>query len=90
MAVIVAALRVLYDKKESKLGRVAVEALLCGAIAYMAIPLASWIGMPVETHVPIGGAVGFLGVEFWRAMVTKVVSRFVEKKIDVSGSDPQV
>lgn len=67
MSIIMAVLRIVRDKEESKIFRIAVEALLCGAITFT-------IGSGVEAlgyegwDLFVGGTVGAFGSQYVRTL----------------------
>ena len=71
MASIIAALRVLYDGKETRWTRVVLESLICGLLALSASQLVHWFGVPDQVSVAAGGAIGFLGVTTIREYLVK-------------------
>lgn len=71
MAVLMAALRVIYDG--GSLRRLLSEAPLCGAIALSASHGLSLIGIPLSAAPFFGGVIGLLGVEFVRAKAKKAL-----------------
>ena len=71
MASIIAALRVLYDGKETRWTRIALESLICGLLALSASQLVNWFGVPDQVSVAAGGAIGFLGVTTIREYLVK-------------------
>ena len=77
MSIFMAVLRIVRDKEESKIFRIAVEALLCGAITFT-------IGSGVKAlgyegwDLFIGGTVGAFGSQYVRAFGQAWVKRKVE------------
>ena len=71
MATIIAALRVLYDGKETRKIRIALESLICGCLSLAASSLIEWLGWPSSMAVALGGAIGFLGVTTIRDWLLK-------------------
>lgn len=77
MSITMAVLRIVRDKEESKIFRIAVEALLCGAITFT-------IGSGVKAlgyegwHLFIGGTVGAFGSQYVRALGQAWVKRKTE------------
>ena len=78
MASIIAALRVLYDGKETRWTRIALESLICGALSLCASRLVQWGGFPPSVSVAAGGAIGFLGVTTIREFLVKWAGKRVE------------
>lgn len=79
MAVMVALLRVYFDERENRLGRIALEAVICGALSLMGSSLISAIGLPPALAVFVGGSIGFVGVEQVRAWLRSYVQRRVDR-----------
>lgn len=78
MAVVVAMLRVIYDKQETHLARVALEGVICGALTLAAGSAISAMGLSDQWHMFIGGLIGFMGVE----TVRKIAMKAIDKRID--------
>lgn len=80
MAMIIAALRIIYDRKENQWQRIGLEALLCGAISYMvASGVSFFYTEDSDLAVFCGGAIGLLGVEFVRARARRYISNKADK-----------
>ncbi len=78
MAVIIATLRVVYDKEETRFSRIATEGALCGALAlavHYAVKAAEWNS---EWSVFFGAMIGYLGSQY----VRQIAMKFIEKKIE--------
>jgi lambda family phage holin len=82
MAMVIAVLRVVYDRKEKAWQRIVLEGLLCGLLTvagtYMtALAISIWwphFHAPVGyIAVGLGGAVGFFGVEAVRRLAIKLL-----------------
>ena len=78
MASVIAVLRVLYDGKETRWTRIALESLICGALSLCASSLVQWGGFPPSVSVAAGGAIGFLGVTTIRELLVKWAGKRVE------------
>ena len=78
MASIIAALRVLYDGKETRWARIALESLICGALSLCASSLVQWGGLPASVSIAAGGAIGFLGVTTIREFLVKWAGKRVD------------
>lgn len=82
MAMVIAVLRVMYDRKERAWQRIALEGLLCGLLTVAGTSLAALaIGFwwphfqaPMAyVAVGLGGSVGFFGVEAVRRLAIKLL-----------------
>jgi len=77
-ASLVALLRVLFDAKEKRWQRIALEVLLSGLIAKGADQIAIALGYS-HLDVAIGAAIGLLGVENIRYFGRKYLTKKIEK-----------
>lgn len=77
MAIFVAVLRVVYDKEETSVVRIALEALLCGCLTLAGGSAAMALGVDDGWHLFIGGMVGFIG----SAGVRKIAYKAIDRKI---------
>ncbi len=75
MSIVIAVLRVIYDNKHGKWQRIGLEAALCGAISFGVVSGLTLVGLGKESAVFFGASVGFLGVDFLRALAHKVVDK---------------
>ena len=78
-AMIIAILRILYDRKEVRTVRLLLEASLCGALV---LPISYGIkalGGNGDWSVFIGGVIGYLGPTTVRMLVLKFLNKRVEK-----------
>lgn len=82
MALLIAVLRVIYDRKEKAWQRIALEGLLCGFLtiagtALAALAIGFWFpsfqASMALISVGLGGTVGFFGVEVVRQLAIKVL-----------------
>lgn len=82
MALLIAVLRVIYDRKEKAWQRIALEGLLCGFLTIAGTALAalaigfwfpSWQASLALVAVGIGGTVGFFGVEAVRRLAIRLL-----------------
>lgn len=83
MALVIACLRVIYDRKEKAWQRIALEAGLCGLLtvagtSLAALAIAFWwpdFQAPLaQIAVGIGGTIGFFGVEAVRRLAIRVLN----------------
>ncbi|PPC77923.1 phage holin, lambda family [Pokkaliibacter plantistimulans] len=77
MAAVISVLRVLYDGKETKPVRLALEALISGALTLCSGSLIAWLGLPENVVMAVGGAIGFLGVATLRGLAIRWVGKQV-------------
>ena len=77
MSITMAVLRIVRDKEESKIFRIAVEALLCGAITFTIGSGVKALGYEGWDYF-IGGMVGMAGSQWVRA----IAMRFVRNKVE--------
>ncbi|MFS2159195.1 phage holin, lambda family [Pseudomonas sp. Pseusp122] len=75
MAILISALRVLYDAKETSTRRIVFEALICGGLSLSASSVIEWMAWPSSLSVAAGGTIGFLGVTAIRELVTRFLGR---------------
>lgn len=61
LAIVCAVLRVIFDREETTLMRIILEAILCGAITLAAGSAITALGMDQNWQLFIGGTVGCLG-----------------------------
>lgn len=83
MALVIACLRVIYDRKEKAWQRIALEAGLCGLLTVagtsaVALAIAWWrpdFQAPLaHIAVGLGGAIGFFGVEAVRRLAIRLLN----------------
>lgn len=55
MAILISALRVLYDVKETSTRRIVFEALICGGLSLSASSVIEWMAWPSSLSVAAGG-----------------------------------
>lgn len=79
MAIVIAVLRVVYDREETSVMRTILEASLCGFLAMMAVSLAKGLGLGTEWLPFIGGFIGFAGSSYIRNLAESVISRKADK-----------
>ena len=77
MSIFMAVLRIVRDKEEDKFFRIAVEALLCGAITFTIGSGVKALGYEGWDYF-IGGMVGMAGSQWVRA----IAMRFVRNKVE--------
>lgn len=83
MALLIAVLRLIYDRKEKAWQRIALEGLLCGLLtvagtSITALALSLWwptFQAPVaQIAIGVGGTVGFFGVEAVRRAAVRLLN----------------
>ncbi|KXJ61640.1 MAG: hypothetical protein AXW14_08495 [Alteromonas sp. Nap_26] len=67
LAVVIALLRVIYDKEETSFVRMLLESVLCGALAVVAASGVNALGLDQDWTVFIGGVIGFVGSQSIRS-----------------------
>lgn len=77
MAVVVAVIRVIYDKEETSFVRIALESVLCGALALTAGSAINALGYDQNWTLFAGGMIGFMGSQSIRA----IANRFINKRL---------
>ena len=77
MAVFIAVLRVIYDKEETKPIRIAMEALICGALSFTISYAIMAMGLDMDWAIFAGGTVGYFG----SATVRNLSVALIKKKI---------
>ncbi|WP_269519469.1 phage holin, lambda family [Alteromonas sp. BMJM2] len=75
LAVVIALLRVIYDKEETSAIRIGLEAILCGALAVAAASGVEAMGLDQNWTVFIGGVIGFVGSQSIRSYANIFISR---------------
>lgn len=83
MSVILATLRVIYDREETKPMRVIMESLICGGLTLTAGAAISALGLNSSWTIFAGGVIGYIGA----TKVRDIALRFIDKKIDTSDDE---
>lgn len=82
MAMVIAVLRIIYDRKEKVWQRILLEGVLCGSLTVAGTSIAALIlgffwpqfQAPLgQLAVALGGAIGFFGVQALRSVVVKLL-----------------
>jgi len=79
LASVIAFLRVMYDDKEPRFWRRALEATLCGMIALAVASGAEALGISNSFSTFLGGAIGLFGADQVRAWGRQVVRSRIRK-----------
>lgn len=85
MAMIIAALRLMYDGERKPL-RIGLESALCGALSLCTSGFIDLCGVifnieiPVNFIVTVSGAIGFIGVTSLREFILKAIQKRIDKK----------
>lgn len=82
LAMLIAALRILYDGKEPRYIRRIMEACLCGAIAFGLAAGLEAVKVPPGMATFLGAAIGLLGADKVREFAQRYVSAKMEKEIE--------
>jgi len=80
MAMVVGALRVVYDQEETKPVMVVLESLICGSLSLVASSGILAMGLDMTWSVFVGGIIGYLGSNTTRAIALKLINKNVSKK----------
>lgn len=75
MAFLVALVRVIYDRDETRWVRIILEATLCGLLAVVAGAAISAMGLDNRWQLFAGGVIGFVGSEFIRSVAREFIRR---------------
>ena len=79
MAVFIAFLRVVYDQEDTRLMRVMLESVICGALALTINSGVMAMGFGPNWAIFIGGTVGYIGSVKVRSIAMKIISRKMDK-----------
>lgn len=77
LAAVTAVIRVIYDKEETKWGRIVLEAAFCSFLAWSLYAAAKTAGMQVSSDwaIVIGCWTGILGSEFIRSLARNLIKK---------------
>jgi lambda family phage holin len=75
LAILIAALRVVYDNEETKIMRVCLESLICGLLSVAIFHLFNALAMSPSFSVFAAGMVGFLGTNSVRGIAVKIINK---------------
>lgn len=79
LAMIVAVIRVIYDKEETKPMRVVLEALLCGLLSLTASSAITAMGLDTQWAVFTGGVIGYFGSTAVKSLAYKLIDNKITK-----------
>lgn len=77
MSMIIAVIRVTYDKEETKPSRIFLESLICGLMTWTSGAAVRALGWSEDWVLVAGGVIGFLGAFTVRQMALKYLSKKV-------------
>ena len=75
MAVVIAAIRVIYDREETSIVRIILESALCGSLALTAGTAIQALGYDQNWTLFAGGMIGFMGSQSIRAYADKFIGK---------------
>lgn len=75
MAVMISILRIVYDQQETRMSRIVLESLICGALTVTVGSLLEALGYGQDWYLFCGGAIGFMGSQSVRAFANKVIDK---------------
>ena len=75
MALVISILRIVYDKKEARWQRIALESILCGTLTYGITSGLRFFSLDPGVSVFCGAAIGFYGVEFVRNRAQRLIDK---------------
>ena len=78
MAVVVAVLRVIYDREETRPIRILMESSICGLLAVASCSAISALGVDQNWMIFVGSLIGYIGSNKVKAIAIK----FIELKTD--------
>lgn len=78
LAVIVAIIRVIYDREETSCTRMFLEAILCGLLTLTAGTAVQAMGLNQNWVLVCGGVIGFMGSQAIRAFASKYINKRVD------------
>lgn len=79
LAMFVAVLRVLYDKKETRPMRILLESAVCGGLSLTATYGILAMGLDSNWAIFTGGVIGYLGAETVRGFALTFIRRNIKK-----------
>ncbi|WP_161599143.1 phage holin, lambda family [Alteromonas sp. RKMC-009] len=78
MAIVISILRVMYDREETSVLRVGLEASLCGTLAVVAGSAITALGLDQEWTLFVGGVIGFVGSQSIRTYADRMIKRKID------------
>ena len=79
LAMFTSAIRVIYDKNETRTVRVVLESLICGGLSLTASSAIVAMGMNIDWAIFVGGTIGSIGSLTVRAIALKLINKHVDK-----------
>ena len=79
MAVVIAVLRVIYDNEETSSVRIALEAMICGALSLTCSSVVAALGAQPGWQIFIGGMLGFIGSHAVKQMAMRLINQRIDK-----------
>lgn len=79
MAMFIAALRVIYDREETKPMRILLESGICGGLSLTASSGILAMGLDMNWAIFAGGAIGYFGSATVRAFAIRMLNRRIDK-----------
>ncbi|MGB0467747.1 MAG: phage holin, lambda family [Pontibacterium sp.] len=73
MAVVMSAMRVVYDRQETSFTRIVLESLICGALTVAAGSALNALGFDQNWYLACGGFIGFMGSQSIRAIANSII-----------------
>lgn len=80
MAIVISALRVVYDREETSFIRITLESLICGALSVSAGSALDAMGYGQNWYLFCGGVIGFMGSQSIRVIANKFFASKVSGK----------
>ena len=71
MAVVISALRVVYEKEETTFIRISLESMICGLLTIAVGSLFDAMGFGQNWYLGAGGTIGFMGSQSVRVLAKK-------------------
>lgn len=78
LAMVISALRTIYDGKETNIQRVTLEAALCGCLTLVAGSGVKAMGWPPEWTMVFGGVLAYIGITIFKSILIKFLKTKAE------------
>lgn len=79
LAFIIAVLRIKYNDPDARRQRILIEAAICSCLSLSFSGSLEWLGAPQSLSVAFGGAVGFIGINKFRALALGWLGKKADK-----------